>query len=116
AARAQHAGRTGRAWRVETDPEDGLRVDAVGDGRPREAIGNLREANVRPLLRPGRLLGEAGHEELSALRVEERVIDGRSAEIDPRDDAMHRSMLSARGGEFACPVPRGHDPDRPGMA
>ena len=51
----------------------------------REAVGNLLQADVRALLGPRRMLAQA-LDQPALVVVDERVVDGRAAEINPRDD------------------------------
>ena len=56
---------------------------------------HLAQADVGPLLRARRMLGQPRHEECAAVGIEEGVIDGGAAEIDAGHDPTHDRMLYA---------------------
>ena len=84
-ARAQDARAARRSWRVEPDDHHVLEIDSRLRDRHREAVGDLLEADLGALLGPRRVLAEP-LDQPALVGVDKRVVDGRAAEVNPRDD------------------------------
>ena len=80
APRTQLARRTGRAGSIQADRDNVRKENTCLIGGNLETIGNLAEANLRPLFYKSRMLAQTVDEKLFLL-IQQGIVDGSSAKI-----------------------------------